>query len=214
MGKKINTVEKAVEWAEKQAAKSTTQKERKDYVEDQELGGDELRKPIDPYPEPEKPNMTHEVEAHPPAIFTNKVGRPTLYCGENTCNTVKLLASKGFTDIEMSQALNICEATFNNWKLEHPEFVESIKSGKGLIDEMVQKSLLGRALGCTIKEVKAFCYEGEVVTEVIDKHIVPDVAAQIFWLKNRKPKAWRDKVDFDLTVPFNINMEEKDVNTL
>jgi hypothetical protein len=196
MSKKINTVEKAVAWAEKQAEKN---------------------KPLDPYPDPTKPaeaSMTHEVSEHPPAVFTNKVGRPTLYCGEKTCDAVKMLASKGLIDVEIAQALLIAESTFHLWKTEHPELIESIKEGKKLIDEQVQKSLLGRAMGCIVKETKAFCYEGDIITEEIDKHIAPDVAAQIFWLKNRKPKEWRDKHDIDLTVPFNINMEEKDVNTL
>ncbi len=194
MSKKINTVEKAVKWAEEQVAKKT---------------------PLDPYPEPEKPAMTHEItQGEQGHTFTNKVGRPTLYCGEKTCIAVKLMASKGFIDVEISEALMISEVTFNTWKKEHPELLESIKEGKDLIDEQVQKSLLGRALGCSIKEVKAFSYEGDIFTEEIDKHIAPDVAAQIFWLKNRKPKEWRDKHDFDLQTPFNIIMDEADQNTL
>lgn len=36
--------------------------------------------------------------------------------------------------------------------------------------------------------------EGElVVTKEVTKEVVPDVTAQIFWLKNRKPGDWRDK---------------------
>jgi hypothetical protein len=27
------------------------------------------------------------------------------------------------------------------------------------------------------------------------KHYLPDTTACIFWLKNRRPKEWRDKVD-------------------
>ena len=27
----------------------------------------------------------------------------------------------------------------------------------------------------------------------LQKHVSPDVTAQIFWLKNRKPEQWRDK---------------------
>ena len=29
----------------------------------------------------------------------------------------------------------------------------------------------------------------------IEKEIPPDTTAQIFWLKNRKPDKWRDKVE-------------------
>lgn len=36
--------------------------------------------------------------------------------------------------------------------------------------------------------------QGELVTtKVVTKHIVPDTAAQIFWLKNRAADKWRDK---------------------
>lgn len=36
-----------------------------------------------------------------------------------------------------------------------------------------------------------------VVTKVVNKEVVPDVTAQIFWLKNRKPLDWRDKQDIE-----------------
>jgi hypothetical protein len=108
----------------------------------------------------------------------------------------------------------VSEQTLNTWKTEHPDFLESIKEGKALIDTMVEKSLLGRAMGCTIKEVKTFCSEGVIISETVDKHIQPDVAAQIFWLKNRKPKVWRDKHDVDFNAPFQITINEKDAGTL
>ncbi len=187
MPKKIDTVEKVLEWAEKNKAKA----------------------------EEAEAEVTHEItEGEQGHTFSNKVGRPTLYCGEKTCDAVKLMASKGFIDTEIAQSIMISESCFNEWKKQHSELVESIKAGKDLIDEMVQKSLLGRALGCIIKETKAFSYEGAIVSEEFEKHLAPDVIAQIFWLKNRKPKEWRDKHDFDLTTPFHIVMEEKDVNTL
>ena len=31
------------------------------------------------------------------------------------------------------------------------------------------------------------------MTKVVEKEVVPDTTAQIFWLKNRKPEEWRDK---------------------
>lgn len=36
-----------------------------------------------------------------------------------------------------------------------------------------------------------------VVTKVVTREVVPDVTAQIFWLKNRKPAEWRDKQDVE-----------------
>lgn len=42
--------------------------------------------------------------------------------------------------------------------------------------------------GKKIREVE------EIVETVEEVHVPADTTAQIFWLKNRKPEAWRDKV--------------------
>ena len=36
-----------------------------------------------------------------------------------------------------------------------------------------------------------------IVTKEVTKEIVPDVTAQIYWLKNRKPDVWRDKWELE-----------------
>ena len=37
----------------------------------------------------------------------------------------------------------------------------------------------------------------EKLTKRVTKQVAPDTTALIFWLKNRKPKQWRDKVDIE-----------------
>lgn len=46
-----------------------------------------------------------------------------------------------------------------------------------------------------------------VTTKIVEKQVVPDTTAQIFWLKNRKPNEWRDKVE-------SIHHEEVDKRKL
>ena len=47
--------------------------------------------------------------------------------------------------------------------------------------------------GYSFKSEKIFCNkDGEVTRVPIVEHVPPDVTAQIFWLKNRDPKRWRD----------------------
>lgn len=51
-----------------------------------------------------------------------------------------------------------------------------------------------------LKVKKQLTGKGEITEEHIEYvdeeiYIPPDVTAQIFWLKNRKPKQWRDKID-------------------
>lgn len=55
-----------------------------------------------------------------------------------------------------------------------------------------------RALGYSYTEIKEK-YEGQDLAErtVTKKQVVPDVTAQIYWLKNRKPGDWRDKREPD-----------------
>ena len=46
----------------------------------------------------------------------------------------------------------------------------------------------------------------------VTKHYPPDPTAAIFWLKNRQPDTWRDKVEVDQTVSGNIEVTFSDPN--
>lgn len=122
-------------------------------------------------------------------------GRPTKY-GSIDIEQVKRLAELGLTDKQMAYALSISEATLNTYK-EKPEFLESLKQGKAISDERVERSLFDRATGYSHPEDKMFCHNGIVIVEPTTKHYPPDTTAAIFWLKNRKPKEWRDKQEME-----------------
>ena len=54
-------------------------------------------------------------------------------------------------------------------------------------------AIYGRAVGYSFQAEKMFCNKDGIVTRVpYIEHVPPDVTAQIFWLKNRKPVEWRD----------------------
>lgn len=103
-------------------------------------------------------------------------------------------ARDGLIDEQIAQNIGIRAATLYEWKKRFPEISETLKRGKEVVDRQVENSLLKRALGYEYDEVKEK-FEGNVMTErtVTRKEVVPDVTAQIFWLKNRKPDTWRDK---------------------
>lgn len=114
------------------------------------------------------------------------------------------MALLGLTDAEMSEALGVTQPTFDKWKREHKDFFLSIKRGKMTADGYVAENLHKRAVGYTYDEVKfekigSRDIEGDNIKEdiykksVTTKEVVPDVTAQIFWLKNRQAKIWRDK---------------------
>ena len=124
----------------------------------------------------------------------NKGGRPSKFDEANMA-LIQQLAEYGHTDKFIAEAVGVTEQTFNNWKKDHPQFFESLKDWKADADNQVEKALFERAKGYNHEEDKVFQYEGGIVTHRVTKHYPPDTTACIFWLKNRRPDLWRDKVE-------------------
>lgn len=127
------------------------------------------------------------------------MGRPSKFKPEFVGQAQKL-AQLGATDREVADFFGVNEATVHRWKHEHPEFCESLKVGKEAADDRVEQSLYRRALGYSHDAVKIMTADGEVVHEAYVEHYPPDTTAAIFWLKNRRPGAWRDKTEQDLNI--------------
>lgn len=107
-------------------------------------------------------------------------------------------ARDGLTDKQIAHNIGISRETLNQWKNKYADISDTLKRGKEVVDYEVENALLKRALGYEYVETKTKT-EGGVVTEVTEttKQVVPDVTAQIFWLKNRKPEAWKDKREIE-----------------
>ena len=113
-------------------------------------------------------------------------------------------ARDGLTDEQIAHNMGITAKTLYEWKNKYGEICESLKRGKEVIDRMVENALLKRALGYSYKEttreliVDKDTGEAEIkITKIVEKEVVPDTTAQIFWLKNRKPNEWRDKRSYE-----------------
>lgn len=125
-------------------------------------------------------------------------GRPSKYKEEFVKQAAKL-AALGATDLEMADFFGVSHQTLNAWKVAHPEFLESLKIGKEKADERVEHSLYCRAMGYSHEETDIRVVNNEIVMTPMIKHYPPDTTAMIFWLKNRKPAEWRDKVQQEHT---------------
>jgi len=77
-------------------------------------------------------------------------------------------ARDGLTDEQIAHNVGITAKTLYEWKLKFSGISESLKKGKEIVDYEVENALLKKAKS-------------------------GDVVAQIFWLKNRRAKQWRDK---------------------
>lgn len=144
-------------------------------------------------------------------------GRPTEYQIEYNVQVEKL-CKLGATDKEIADFFDVDEATINRWKIEYPEFCESVKRGKILADAEVAFSFHKRATGYQYDEVTyekiaeseagmKVCDQGDIEDtkkevykrKVVTKEVPPDGGAALNWLKNRQRKKWRDKVETGFT---------------
>lgn len=101
-------------------------------------------------------------------------------------------ARDGLTDEQIAHNMGIAAGTLYDWKNKYPEISEALKKGKEIVDIIVENALLKRALGYQYTEVTE--EDGDLGRKVkkVTKYMPPDVTAQIFWLKNRRPDKWRD----------------------
>jgi predicted transcriptional regulator len=126
------------------------------------------------------------------------------------------MARRGMTDEQIAEKLGISKDTFYQYIKKYPDFSDSLKRGKSPVDVEVENALLKRALGYDYEETtteyssleksgkngdKANANKGEwKVVKKTKKFIPPDVTAQIFWLKNRRPDLWKDRTDANHTI--------------
>jgi len=133
----------------------------------------------------------------------SKIGRKGKYhdwLTEEGLTKLEGWARDGLTDEQIAHNIGIAVGTLYDWKNRFSEFSEALKKGKEVVDIQVENALLKRALGYEYEETKVMVdADGKKRVERIKKQVQPDVTAQIFWLKNRRPDRWRDKQELETT---------------
>ena len=130
-------------------------------------------------------------------------------------------ARDGLIDKQIAHNMGVSWTSLKEWKHRFPEIAEALRKGKEVVDREVENALFKSAIGFTkkikkpvrIKEVEYDPKTGKKIRELEkwvqveeEVYIAPQVTAQIFWLKNRKPDEWREKNDLTLT-PSNGVLE-------
>jgi hypothetical protein len=132
----------------------------------------------------------------------NTGGRPTSFKTEYVEQAYKLCLL-GAIDKELCDFFNVAESTLNLWKQKQPKFLDALKRGKVVADANVAHSLYKRATGYSCKETHVSNYQGEITLTEITKHYPPDTTSCIYWLKNRQPDKWRDKIEIDSNIKID-----------
>lgn len=131
--------------------------------------------------------------------------RPTKYKAEYAEQAEKLCAL-GATDNDIAGFFGVTRSTFYLWRAKHQKFSDALKVGKEPADERVKMSLYHRATGYSHEHDDIKVVEGQIVITKTVKHYPPDTTAAIFWLKNRKPEEFREKVDTETQDKHPINI--------
>ena len=141
-------------------------------------------------------------------------------------------ARDGLSLAQIAHNVGVADSTFRRWKEENEALSAAIKRGNAPVDLEVENAMLKSALGhketvrkaIKVKTEKQKVGEGKIVEEHIEYvdeevYIPPQVIAQIFWLKNRRPDKWKDKIEQtvvteveDLTPLAEMLNDTKDTN--
>jgi hypothetical protein len=89
------------------------------------------------------------------------------------------------TDDEIATFFGVSRRTLLRWKLDFPEFAEALSLGKSGPDERVKAKLYQRAVGYDYIAEEVFQYQGKIIRAKVTKHVPANVAAGIYWTRNR-----------------------------
>lgn len=134
------------------------------------------------------------------------------WIGEQGLERLREMAPR-LTDAEMAKEMHISPSTYYEWLKKHPEMSEAVTRARTgadarAVNERVERSLLETALGgvrvlkkpmklkTTSFDSRGRRVESEKLVYADEEiYVPPNVKAQIFWLTNREPERWRNKVE-------------------
>ena len=123
-------------------------------------------------------------------------GRPSILT-DKIKEIILNLAPMGLSNVEIADMLGVHEATFYRWLQADPEFCESFKYEKSFGDAKVTQAMYKAACGdvVTVERHEGIDANGNIVDKTVTKQHKPDITAAKFWLSNRQPDKWKDKVE-------------------
>lgn len=136
-------------------------------------------------------------------------------------------AKDGLIDQQIADNMGINVKTLYEWKNNYSNISNALKESKDTADRQVENAMFKSAVGFEYDEEtfetihlrstitdpdtgdeKEVIYESkEVLVKRVKKVVAPNTTAGIFWLKNRKPEVWRDRIENAIITPEPIKMQ-------
>lgn len=145
---------------------------------------------------------------------------------ESSVDRIKTMVSDGLTDKEISEKLGISYSTWKNKKAKNKVIRDAIEEVKDTRNQEVEEALFKNCKGYHYYEEVPTKVKEEVVNEkgtvlTVERVVVSkvkkwkaaDLAAQKYWLNNRKKATWKEdpnKVENDRKV---LKLKEKELNS-
>lgn len=133
---------------------------------------------------------------------------------------IEAWARDGMIEEDIAKKLGVAYSTFRKYRDEQEALSAALKRGKEVADVEVENALFKRAIGYKYDEVTREAVTDPktgktimVETKRVTKEVQPDVTAQIFWLKNRRPDKWRDKQEIGHSGSVDVNNPYKELTT-
>lgn len=120
-------------------------------------------------------------------------GKFEYWLSEDGLLLLEAWARDGLTLEQIAHNMGVNRSTLRDWCKKYSAISTALKKGKEVVDIQVENALLKRALGYSYEETMVEESEDGFKRRVTKKFMPPDVTAQIYWLKNRRPDIWRDK---------------------
>ena len=151
---------------------------------------------------------------------------------ESRINEIETWVEHGDTDIGkastslLQRKLGIGYSTYRKYKSDNVALKGAIATGKDKSNQAVEKALLNNCLGYKYYEEVAtkvkketrspdgtVTIEEEVLVKPVKKYKCPYLAAQKFWLINRKTKAWSDDPNRVINDKKLTRLKEKEIES-
>ena len=117
---------------------------------------------------------------------------------------VEKWARDGISEEKIAKTLGISVTTFELYNKDYPEFLKTLKKGKGTLITELENALIKKALGYDYEEKKVYTKtdNGQTVTftEINKRHQPPDTGALFGLLKNNDPEHYSDNPQYSLLI--------------
>lgn len=130
-------------------------------------------------------------------VFVAERGRPTEFKKEYV-ELATRAAKLGTTNEGLADFFDVSIGTLERWMSEHEEFRGAVRAGRQFADANVADALYHRAVGYSHPAEKIhFDKFGDEHRADFTQHYPPETGAAVFWLKNRRPDLWREKIEVE-----------------